>query len=68
MVEEVTGENAVIINFSGDLVRVLNMTNEKVKAGQRVQLFVEDLNPLKLRFEKRKLNLPINSKYLDIQA
>ncbi len=49
IVEENIALGEAIINFNGDLVRVLNMSQRKLRAGQRVNLRVESVHPLKLK-------------------
>ena len=48
LVEEVIAQGEIIINFSGDLLRVKNQTDKTLRAGQRVKLRVEEVLPLKL--------------------
>jgi hypothetical protein len=54
VVEETIAQNEVVINFSGDLVRVQNQTDRNLRAGQRVLLLVEEVHPLKLRLVNQK--------------
>ena len=49
IVEETIAGNELIINFSGDLLRVLNSSVRNFRAGERVQLEVETLSPLQLK-------------------
>lgn len=49
VVEEIIALNEVIINFSGDLVRVQNKTERNFRVGQRVLLQVHSVTPLKLK-------------------
>ncbi len=49
VVVEVIAQNEIIINFSGDLVRVQNQTERVLRAGQRVLVRIEEMNPLKLK-------------------
>ncbi len=48
LVEEVIAQGEVIINFSGDLVRVKNETGKLLRTGQRVQVRIDETQPLKL--------------------
>lgn len=48
-VEEVLAGEELLINFSGDLVRVQNKTLRPFRVGQRVLLQVQSILPLKLR-------------------
>jgi hypothetical protein len=49
IVEEPIASNELIINFSGDLVRVQNKTQRSFRVGQRVLLQVQSVFPLKLK-------------------
>jgi len=49
VVEEIIALNEVIINFSGDLVRVQNKTEKNFRVGMRVLLQVHGVAPLKLK-------------------
>ena len=49
LVEENIAQGEVIINFSGDLVRVLNQSLRPLRVGQRVLLQVEAISPIQLR-------------------
>jgi len=53
LVEEVMAQNEVVINFGGDLVRVLNMSSRILRAGQRVLLEVQTIQPLQLKLVSR---------------
>ena len=48
-VVEILASNEIIINFDGDLVRVGNETNAKVRVGDRIDLIVTALQPLQFR-------------------
>jgi hypothetical protein len=49
IVEEPIAHDELIINFTGDLIRVQNKTERSFRAGQRVLLKVQSLSPLKLK-------------------
>lgn len=49
VVEETIALNEIIINFSGDLLRVQNKTERNFRVGQRVLLQVHAVAPLKLK-------------------
>ncbi len=49
VVEETIALNEIIINFSGDLLRVKNQTERNFRVGQRVLLSVHGVAPLKLK-------------------
>jgi hypothetical protein len=53
IVQESIAQNEVIINFSGDLIRVQNQTQKPFRVGQRVLLKVESLQPLQFRLVTR---------------
>jgi hypothetical protein len=69
IVEECLVQNEVIINFSGDLVRVKNQTDKNLRAGQRVLVLIEELHPLKLKLvspkEQRRSSYP---RSLDVEV
>jgi hypothetical protein len=48
LVEEVLSVEEIIANFSGDLIRVVNHSGKNLKVGQRIQLHVDDVSPLRL--------------------
>lgn len=54
-VEEIMAGEELLINFSGDLVRVQNKTLTPFRVGQRVQLQVQSLIPLKLKLVVMRL-------------
>lgn len=49
---ELLDHHAAIINFAGDLLRVQNETNEKLKVGDRVTLTVAAINPLRFQLQR----------------
>jgi len=49
LVEEAMADNELLVNFSGDLIRVSNSSSRILRVGERVQLEVETLSPLTLR-------------------
>ena len=49
IVEETMAEGEVLINYNGDLVRVVNSTEKNFRSGERVQLEVEGLSPLRFK-------------------
>jgi hypothetical protein len=55
IVEESIAGEELVINFSGDLIRVQNKTDRKFRSGQRVLLQIQSLQPLKLRLLLRTL-------------
>lgn len=63
-VEENIALDELVINFQGDLVRVANHTGKKLRAGSRVLLSVEDLEPLKFRLLSPRSNT--NTHHLDL--
>lgn len=67
VVEEVIAQNEVIINFSGDLLRVQNHTNRTLRAGQRVQLQIEEAFPLKLKLVEQKQRSEIFPHRIDLE-
>jgi hypothetical protein len=64
IVEEVQSLNQVVINFSGDLIRVSNESDRIFRVGQRVLLQVENVHPLQFKIiTKTSLEL---SRSLDV--
>ena len=61
IVEESNAGEELIINFSGDLIRVQNKTDRKFRSGQRVLLQIQTLQPLKLRLLLRSLKTRTHS-------
>jgi hypothetical protein len=55
IVEESIAGEELVINFSGDLIRVQNKTDRKFRSGQRVLLQIQTLQPLKLKLLLRTL-------------
>ena len=52
---KVTDQNrdgSLIVDFGGDLLRVINQAGAKFKVGQQVQLEVRALNPLQFRIQQ----------------
>ena len=54
VVEESLAENELLINFGGDLMRVVNSTSRTFRTGERVQLFVEQVKPLRLKLIQQR--------------
>lgn len=48
---EKAGEQSYLLSFEGRLVRILNQTHQNLKIGQKVQLVVIGINPLKLQLK-----------------
>ena len=61
LVEESMAGDELIINFSGDLVRVKNKTLRPFRVGQRVLLQVQSIFPLKLKLVVMNLRPRSNS-------
>ena len=53
IVDEILARDEVIINFSGDLIRVQNKTEKNFRVGMRVLLQVHGVAPLKLKLVTR---------------
>jgi hypothetical protein len=66
VVEEIIALNEVIINFSGDLVRVQNKTEKIFRVGQRVLLQVHSIYPLKLKLIMKTTRPARSSSVLDL--
>jgi hypothetical protein len=66
VVEEIIALNEVIINFSGDLVRVQNKTEKIFRVGQRVLLQVHSIYPLKLKLIVNTVKPTRSSSVLDL--
>ncbi|MDZ4678100.1 MAG: hypothetical protein SGI74_11410 [Oligoflexia bacterium] len=66
IVEENIAKSEVIINFNGDLVRVLNLSARILRAGQRVNLKVDCVHPLKLKLMPSVISSKRNSRNLDV--
>ena len=43
---ESVGPNHLIVSFNGDLIRVENRSQKKIKEGERIPLVVAQVNPL----------------------
>lgn len=67
VVEEVIAQNEVVINFSGDLLRVKNQTNKNLRPGQRVQVQIEEIFPLKLKLVEQRLRSEIFPRQIDLE-
>lgn len=48
-VEDIPSANYVIVNFSGDLLRIANSTQQNFRLGQTLELEVTALSPLAFR-------------------
>jgi hypothetical protein len=66
VVEENIAGGEAIINFTGDLVRVQNLTEKPLRPGQRVLLQVQALKPLKLKIVVRRASQPFSRQKLDL--
>jgi hypothetical protein len=65
IVEENIAEGEAIINFTGDLVRVQNLTEKPLRPGQRVLLQVQALKPLKLKIIVRRSSQAYSRQKID---
>lgn len=54
IVEENIAGGELIVNLSGDLIRVRNESSKKLSPGQRVLLAVEKTRPLEFKLIERK--------------
>lgn len=62
--EEIMPGGEILANFEGDLLRVKNMSDRLLRPGQRIQLKVESLHPLRFSLcEPRRLKFG-----LDVEA
>jgi cold shock CspA family protein len=66
LVEENIAHGEAIINFSGDLIRVLNLSEKSLRPGQRVHLEVESVRPLKLKLITKTPRYREPSQNLDV--
>ena len=66
VVEEVIARGECVINFRGDLVRVQNATQQKLRAGQRVLLRVQGLFPLRLQLVEQTARAARHRSHFDI--
>ncbi|MEQ1876775.1 MAG: hypothetical protein ABL958_09015 [Bdellovibrionia bacterium] len=48
-VEETPGDDQVVVNFDGSFVPVLNSSDANLMRGQKIQMVVESLSPLRFR-------------------
>jgi hypothetical protein len=65
LVEEILVHDEVVINFSGDLIRVQNQTGRPLRTGQRVLLQVQSLEPLGFKLLSRSLKVR-SPQHLDV--
>jgi hypothetical protein len=49
IVEESMSGDEVLVNFSGDLIRIQNETRKNFRIGERICLRVEAINPLQFK-------------------
>jgi hypothetical protein len=49
VIEDVVGGEAVIVNYGGELLRVVNTSTSLLRAGQRVLLRVQEIQPMKFK-------------------
>ena len=68
VVEEIIALNEIIINFTGDLLRVQNKTERAFRVGQRVLLQVQGVTPLKLKLIIRTLNPKRSQNSIDLSV
>ena len=60
-VDEVLDLETLIVSFNGDLLRVANRSDRIFRVGQRIQLNVASLKPLKFRLvETRRLQFGLD--------
>lgn len=62
-VEAVYGNNEMLINFSGDLLRTLNKTGKHIFPGEQIELEVRAIHPLQFLVvapKKKKRNLDLS--------
>ncbi len=52
--EEARANHEILVNFEGDLLRVQNLSDRQIRVGQRIQLLVETVYPLKFRLVEAK--------------
>jgi hypothetical protein len=66
LIEEVLEGSELMVNFSGDLIRIFNGSDRTFRAGQRVLLMVENLEPLKFKLITRQTFANGHASSLDI--
>lgn len=59
-IEESVDKDVLIVNFSGDLLRVANQTHRNFRTGQRVQLNVVSVEPLSFKFVEARTLRPLD--------
>lgn len=50
-VEEINRDDSLIVNFAGDLLRVVNRSGMRVSVGSSVSLVVTGIQPLKFQLQ-----------------